>query len=120
MQYINTFHFPLMFIFIGSTCLLLVLIIIKNSPNKSCDIDPFLTLLLKSCINEIIFPVTTNINISMQGGVVPRDFKKALVNHLFKKQALCKNYLKNDIVDNMDNGSHSSQFARSLSCFRYN
>ena len=31
----------------------------------------------------------------MQGGVVPRDFKQALVNPLIKKQTLCKNNLKN-------------------------
>ena len=31
----------------------------------------------------------------MQGGVVPRDFKEALVNPLIKKQTLCKNDLKN-------------------------
>ena len=31
----------------------------------------------------------------MQNGVVPRDFKQALVNPLIKKQTFCKNYLKN-------------------------
>ena len=72
-----------------------VLIIIKKSPNKSYDLDPFPTLLLKSCINQLIFPITTIINLSMQGGVVPRDFKQALVNPLIKKQTLCKNDLKN-------------------------
>ena len=50
-----------------------VLIIIKY-PNKSCDLDPFPTLLLKSCIDQLIFPITTIINLSMQSGVVPRDF----------------------------------------------
>ena len=70
------------------------LIIIKKS-NKSCDLDSFPTLLLKSCINQLIFPITTIINLSMQGGVVPRDFKEALVNPLIKKQTLCKNNLMN-------------------------
>ena len=72
-----------------------VLIIIKKYPNKSCDIDPFPTLLLKSCIDQLIFPITTIINLSMQSGVVPQDFKQALVNPLIKKQTLCKNYLRN-------------------------
>ena len=89
-----------------------VLIIIKKSPNKSCDLDPFPTLLLKSCIDQHVFPITTIINLSLQSdqhvfpittiinlslqsGVVPRDFKQALVNHLIKKQTLCKNDLKN-------------------------
>ena len=31
----------------------------------------------------------------MKGGVVPPDFKQALVNSLIKKQTLCKNYLRN-------------------------
>ena len=46
-----------------------VFIIIKKPPNKSCDLDSFPTLLLKSCINQLIFPITTIINLSMQGGV---------------------------------------------------
>ena len=53
-------------------------------------IDPFPTLLLKSCINQLIFPITTIINLSMLGGVVPRDLKQALVNPLIKTQTLCK------------------------------
>ena len=56
-----------------------VLVIKKKSPNKLCDLDPFPTLLLKSCINQLIFPITTIINLSIKGGVVPQDFKKALV-----------------------------------------
>ena len=72
-----------------------VLIIIKKYPNKSCDLDPFPTLLLKSCIDQLIFPVTTIINLSMQSGVVPQVFKQALVNPLIKKLTLCKNDLRN-------------------------
>ena len=72
-----------------------VLIIIKNYPNKSCDLDPFPTLLLKSCIDQLILPITTIINLSMQSGVVPQDFKQALVNPLIKKQTLCKNDQRN-------------------------
>ena len=34
-------------------------------------------------------------NLSMQGGVVPRDFKQALVNPRIKKQTMCKNYQNN-------------------------
>ena len=70
-----------------------VLIIIKKSRNKSCDLDPFPT--FKSYNNQLIFPNNTIINLSMQGGVVQRDFKQALVNRLIKKQILCKNDLKN-------------------------
>ena len=62
-----------------------ILIIITKSANKSCDLDPFPTLQLKTCINQLIFPITTIINLSMHGGVVPRVFKQALVNNLIKK-----------------------------------
>ena len=72
-----------------------VLIIIKKYPNKSCDLDPFPTILLKSCIDQLIFPITTIINLSMQSGVVPWDFKQALINPLIKKQTSSKNDLKN-------------------------
>ena len=61
---------------------------LQNSLNKSCDLDPFPTLLIKSCINQLIFTITTNINLSTQGAVVPGDFKQALVNH-FIKNKLC-------------------------------
>ena len=65
-----------------------VLIIIKNYPNKTCDLDLFPTLLLKSCINQLIFPITTIINLSMQSEFVPLDLKQALVNPLVKKQTV--------------------------------
>ena len=70
-------------------------LLLKKYPNKSCDLDPFPAHLLKSCIDQLIFPITTIINLSMQSGVVPQDFKQALVNPLIKKQPLCKNDLKN-------------------------
>ena len=47
-----------------------------------CDIDPFSKCLLKRCIDKLIHPITTIINMSMQNGVVPDDFKHALVNRL--------------------------------------
>ena len=62
-----------------------VLIIIKTSPNKLCDLDPFPTLLLKSSISQLIFPNPTIVNFSMQGGVVSQDIKQALVNPLIEK-----------------------------------
>ena len=67
-----------------------VFIIIKKNPNKSCDLDPFPTLLLKSCIDHLIFTITTIIKLSLQSGVVPRDFKQALVNPLIKNKLCAK------------------------------
>ena len=56
-----------------------VCIIILKCPNKSCDLDPFPTLLLKHCI-DLLIRTATIINMSMQDGVVLDDFKQALVN----------------------------------------
>ena len=71
-----------------------VRIIILKCPNKSCDLGPFPTFLLKRCIDQLIHPITTIINKSMQDGVVIDDFKQAMVNPLIKKRNLGRNELK--------------------------
>ena len=65
--------------------------IILKSTNASCDLDPFPTRLLKQCIDDLIVPITAIINLSMREGVVPPDFKQALVTPLIKKKTLCRN-----------------------------
>ena len=69
--------------------------LILKSTNATCDLDPFPTRLLKHCIDDLIVPITAIINLSMRDGVVPHDFKQALVNLLVKKKTLCKNEFKN-------------------------
>ena len=69
--------------------------IILKSTNASCDLDPFPTRLLKQCIDDLIVPITAIINLSMREGVVPPDFKQALVTPLIKKKTLCRNEFKN-------------------------
>ena len=69
--------------------------IIIKSTNASCDLDPFPTRLLKHYIDDLIIPITAIINLSMQDGVVPHDFKQALVTPLIKKKTLCRNEFKN-------------------------
>jgi len=41
----------------------------------------------KHCIDQLIHPITTIINMSMQDGVVPEDFKQGLVNPLIKNKS---------------------------------
>ena len=65
--------------------------IILKSTNASCDLDPFPTRLLKHYIDDLIVPITAIINLSMREGVVPPDFKQALVTPLIKKKTLCRN-----------------------------
>ena len=69
--------------------------IILKSTNASCDIDPFPTRNIKHYIDDLIIPITAIINLSMQYGVVPHAFKKALVNPLIKKKTLCRIEFKN-------------------------
>ena len=69
--------------------------IILKSTNASCDLDPFPTRLLKHCIDELIVPITAIINLSMREGVVPPNFKQALVTPLIKKKTLYRNEFKN-------------------------
>ena len=60
--------------------------IILKSTHASCDLYPFLTCLLEHYIDDVIVPITAIINISMRDGVVPHDFKQALVPPLIKKE----------------------------------
>ena len=69
--------------------------IILKSTNASCDLDRFPTRLLKHYIDDLIVPITAIINLSMRDGVVPHDFKQALVTPLIKKKTLCRNEFKN-------------------------
>jgi len=41
-------------------------------------------------MNQLILPISTIINILLQDGAVPDDFKQALVNPLLKNKILAK------------------------------
>ena len=62
---------------------------------KSCDLDPLPTSVLKNCLDILITPITDIINISMETGTFPQNFKEAHVRPLLKKTSLPKNELKN-------------------------
>ena len=64
--------------------------IIMSSPNKSCDLDPLPTILLKACLDVLIKPITDIINASLCSGLFPEDFKCAHVNPILKKTTLSK------------------------------
>ena len=69
--------------------------ILKSAPNKSCELDPIPTWLLKSSIDELLPIITDIMNASITSGYVPKSFKSALVRHLLKKPGLDPNVLKN-------------------------
>ena len=68
--------------------------IIMKSPSKSCLLDPWPTFLVKECIDILLPSITRLVNGSLAEGVVPDEFKKAIVTPLIKKSSLPPNDLK--------------------------
>ena len=66
-----------------------------KSPSKSCLLDPWPTFLVKECIDILLPSITRLVNCSLSEGVVPDEFKKAIVTPLIKKSSLPPNDLKN-------------------------
>ena len=69
--------------------------IIMKAPTKHCSLDPMPTHLLKDCIDSLLPSITRVINQSLRSGVVPSDFKKAIVKPLIKKPSLDPSLLSN-------------------------
>ena len=65
-----------------------------KSPTKFCLLDPWPTFLVKECIDILLPSITRLVNCSLSG-VVPDEFKKAIVTPLIKKSSLPPNDLKN-------------------------
>ncbi len=62
--------------------------LIFKSKSTSCDLDPIPTPLLKECI-DIMLPILTRmVNLSLQSGVFPEEWKLALIIPLIKKLGL--------------------------------
>ena len=68
---------------------------IMKSPTKSCLLDPWPTFLVKECLDILVPLITKLVNCSLSEGVVPADFKKAVVTPLIKKASLPPDDLKN-------------------------
>ena len=71
-----------------------VKILILNSPDKSCDLDPIPTWLLQFCVGKLIPIITAIINVSMDSSGVPRASKCAQIQPLLKKPTLDQDTLK--------------------------
>ena len=70
-----------------------VLKVIKQSQIKTCSLDPLPACLTKDILPEMISPITTIVNKSLQCGVFPD--KQALVTPLLKKSGLDVDDMKN-------------------------
>ena len=64
------------------------------APSKSWDLDPIPTSLVKDCIDILITPITSIINLLLTEGSFPSHFKSALVSPLLKKPTLNKDSKK--------------------------
>ena len=69
--------------------------IIKNSPSKSCSLDPWPTFLVIEFLDILITPITSVIHASLREGSCPKFFKQAHVTPLLKKSTLDREVLKN-------------------------
>ena len=69
--------------------------LIIKSPTKSCMLDPILTSLTKQSLNDLVSLTTVIVNASLSAGIVPQQFKQALVTPLLKKPGLDSNDMKN-------------------------
>jgi len=69
--------------------------LIMSSPNKTNDLDPCPTSLLKEVCDVICPHLTDIIQLSLETGIVPSCLKSALVTPLLKKPSLDENDMKN-------------------------
>ena len=61
---------------------------ILMSSDSTCSLDIIPTFILKSCLDALIHPITTIINLALSEGIFPDNFKKATVRPLLKKHNL--------------------------------
>ena len=69
--------------------------LILKSPTKSYMLDPIPTSLTKQCLDDLVSLITFIVNASLSTGIVPPQFKQAIVTPLLKKPGLDTNDMKN-------------------------
>ena len=69
--------------------------LVLSAPCKSSDLDPLPTGLVKDCIDVLIMPIVSIVNLSLSEGCFPTHFKSALVSPLLKKPTLYRDDMKN-------------------------
>ena len=66
-----------------------------GAPCKSSDLDPLPTGLVKDCIDVLVTPIVSIVNLSLSEGCFPTHFKSALVSPLLKKPTFNRDDMKN-------------------------
>ena len=69
--------------------------LIAGLPPKSCSLDPMPTSLTKQCLSDLVPLIAAIVNSSLSTGIVPPQFKRAVVRPLLKKSGLDCNVLNN-------------------------
>ena len=69
--------------------------LVLSDPCKSSDLDPLPTGLVKDCINILVTPIVSIVNLSLSEGLFPTHFKFALVFPMLKKPTLNRDDMKN-------------------------
>ena len=68
---------------------------VSSSPNKSCNLDPIPTWLLKKCGDPLILLIKEIVNMSLCSAHMPNDLKKAILTPIIKKLFLDPEVLNN-------------------------
>ena len=69
--------------------------LVLSAPCKSSDFDPLPTGLVKDCIDVLLTPIVSIVNLSLSKGCLPARFEFALVSPLLKKPTLNRDDMKN-------------------------
>ncbi len=72
-----------------------VLRLLSKAPDKSCDLDPIPTWLVKQCAPQLAPLIAAVVNKSLATSSVPPSFKRAIVRPLLKRPGLDKEVMKN-------------------------
>ena len=62
---------------------------------KSCDLDPLPTGLVKDCIDILVTPIVSIVNLSLSEGCFPSHFKSTVVSPLLKNPTFNRDDMKN-------------------------
>ena len=69
--------------------------LVLSAPCKSSDLDPLPTGSVKDCIDVLVTPIVSIVNLSLFERCFPSHFKSALVSPLLKKPTLNRDDMKN-------------------------
>ena len=69
--------------------------LVLSAPCKSSDLDPLPTGLVKDCIDVLVTPIVSIVNLTISEGCFPAHSKSTLVSPLLKKPTLNRDGIRN-------------------------